>query len=237
MSIGENLFAIRTRIAQAESAAARAPGQVVLVAVSKFQSLSAIREAYAAGQRDFGENYVPDLVEKRVALADLADIRWHFIGHLQSRKAKDLVIPNTHGPNTHLLVHGLDSRSAVQRLDAAAREAGQRLPVLLQINIGGETSKSGVSAAEAAALGQTLVDAQGLDWRGLMTIPPPASDPINAAAGFRRLRQLRDRLSVDFHLPLPELSMGMSDDFEAAIAEGATLVRVGTAIFGARPEP
>lgn len=226
MSIAENLARVHARMAAAALSVGRAPQTVRLVAVSKTQPPSAIRAAYATGQRDFGENYVQEMLAKQDALRDLADICWHFIGHVQSRKTRDLARPS-------LWIHGLDSRSAIEKLDARCREAGLRLPVLLQINVGVEATKSGVTPEGAIELGRLLLRTQTLDWRGLMTIPPPLSgEPLRAL--FRHMRELRDRLSDALAHPLPELSMGMSADFELAIAEGATIIRVGTAIFGER---
>ncbi len=227
MNIAQRLAAVRAAVAAACERAGRPRDAVRLVAVSKTHAAEAIREAYAAGQRDFGENYVQELVAKRRALADLPGIRWHFIGHLQSRKARDLAFPQA-------FVHGLDSLSAIQKLDAAAREAGLRIPVLLQVNVGDETSKSGVAPEAAGDAARALAACGALSWEGLMTIPPAVANSEAARPFFRRLRALRDSLSQDFDRPLPELSMGMSGDFESAILEGATLVRVGTAIFGHR---
>lgn len=226
MSIGANLAAVRARIAAAARAAQREPAAVTLIAVSKLQPAAAIREAYAAGQRDFGENYVQELAEKRAALADLAGIRWHFIGHLQSRKARELA-------DGRITVHGLDSDSALTKLAATAAAAGTAVPVFIQVNIGDEEGKSGLAPEAVPAFAAQVAATRGLDWRGLMTIPP-AVDAEAARPYFRRMRALRDTLSTSFGRPLA-LSMGMSGDYEAAISEGADHVRVGTAIFGTRP--
>ncbi len=226
MNTAERLEAIRHRMATAATAAGRDPADVHLIAVSKRQPVEAIREAYMAGQRHFGENYLQELAGKQEALADLDDITWHFIGHVQSRKANEL-------SRRRAWVHGVDSESSIRRLQAAADARQAKLDVFLQINIAGEASKSGASVAEATRLGTLLHDSQGLAWRGLMTIPPEGS-PKETRHWFRELRLLRDRLAGEFHVALPDLSMGMSGDFETAIAEGATWVRVGTAIFGQR---
>lgn len=227
MSIAANLAAVRTRIAGAAQAAGRDAGSVTLVAVSKLQPAAAIREAYAAGQRDFGENYVQELAEKRAALADLTEIRWHFIGHLQSRKARELA-------DGRIVVHGLDSASALAKLAATAEAAGTAVPVFIQVNIGDEQSKSGLAPEAVPAFAAQVAGTPGLAWRGLMTIPPAVADAEAARPYFRRMRALRDTLSASFDRPLA-LSMGMSGDYEAAISEGADYVRVGTAIFGSRP--
>lgn len=225
MSIAANLASVQARIVAAAKAAGREPSGVQLVAVSKLQPVEAIREAYAAGQRHFGENYVQELAVKQAALADLNDLTWHFIGHLQSRKAKELC-------DGRIWIHGVDSPAAAQKLNARAAERAVIVPVFLQINIGGEASKSGVAPDEAAKAAGIFSTCPALAWKGLMTIPPPAEGEA-ARASFRRMRALRDTLSQTYGDSLA-LSMGMSADFEMAIAEGADYVRVGTAIFGER---
>ena len=211
---------VRARIAKAEVAAGRAPGSVRLVAVSKTKPSSAIREAYAAGQRDFGENYAQELAEKAVALADLADLRWHFIGHLQSNKAK-LVAPVAH------LVHAVDSASVASAL---AKRAPSRLRVLVEVNVAGEAEKHGVPPSAVGPLLTAIEAEPNLELAGFMTMPPHDLDATKRA--FADLVALRDQHGGAARLP--ELSMGMSDDLELAIAAGATMVRIGTAIFGAR---
>jgi pyridoxal phosphate enzyme (YggS family) len=197
---------------------------VRLVAVSKTKPASAVREAYAAGQRDFGENYAQELAEKAEQLADLPDIRWHFIGHLQSNKAK-LVAPIAH------LVHTIDSPSLARELAKRAEKLGrERLRVLVEVNVGGEAQKHGTQPDELAKLLDAVAAEQNLLLQGLMTIPP--HDLVEARRAFERLAELRDRHGGPTRLP--ELSMGMTDDLEVAVACGATIVRVGTAIFGAR---
>jgi PLP dependent protein len=228
MTIAARLQTVREHIAAATLRAGRMPQDVRLVAVSKLQPAAAIREAYAAGQRDFGENYVQEMVEKRAALADLADIRWHFIGHVQSRKAKELVLPDT-------LVHGVDSISAIRKLSAQALDRDLTVPVLLQVNPLAESTKAGATLDELDELCAGLVESRGLDWQGLMAIAPHTEDVAALRGFFRRVRELRDSLAGRWQRPLAELSMGMSDDMPYAIEEGATWVRVGTAIFGQRP--
>lgn len=225
MSIAKNLAAVRDRIARAATAASRSPDDVRLVAVSKTKPASAIREAYEAGQRDFGENYAQELAAKAAELADLVEIRWHFIGYLQSNKAK-LVAP------VAWMVHTVDTPSLAKELGkrVAKHEARDRLPVLVEVNVGGEPQKHGVTAARLTEVLEA-VDAQpSLELRGLMTMPP--NDLEGARRAFEALGSLRKLHGG--RARLPELSMGMSDDLEVAIACGSTMVRVGTAIFGAR---
>lgn len=224
-TIAQRLARVRQSIEQAARQAGRDPNSVTLVAVSKTKPVECIREAYEAGQRDFGENYVQELQLKADALKDLPGLRWHLIGHLQTNKVKR-VAPVAH------LVHSVDSEALVKELARRAEALARRMPVLVEINVGAEASKTGV-APEAAGRLVDLVQAQGaLALRGLMTIPPFTSDPADSRLYFERLRKLRDELGGEERLP--ELSMGMSHDYGYAIASGATLVRVGTAIFGER---
>jgi pyridoxal phosphate enzyme (YggS family) len=211
---------VRARIARAATRAGRDPASVRLGAVSKTKPAAAIREAYAAGQRDFGENYAQELDEKARSLADLPEVRWHFIGHLQSNN-ENLVAPVSH------LVHAVDSASLASAL---ARRAEHRLRVLVEVNVAGEAEKHGVAPAEVEPLLEAIEKEPNLELGGFMTMPP--HDLEAAKRAFEDLVKLRDRHGGAARLP--ELSMGMSDDLEIAIACGATLVRVGTAIFGAR---
>jgi pyridoxal phosphate enzyme (YggS family) len=226
VTIAESLAAVKARIARAAEACGRAPSSVKLVAVSKTKSPDAIREAYAAGQRAFGENYAQELEAKARALADLGDVEWHFIGHLQTNKAK-VVARVAH------VVHTVDSavlaREIAKRARAAAR--GAPIPVLVEVNVGAEPQKHGASPGELAEVIAAIRAEPALALRGLMTMPP-AGDLEKARRVFEALVTLRN-LHGGVAL-LPELSMGMTDDLEVAIACGATLVRVGTAIFGAR---
>jgi pyridoxal phosphate enzyme (YggS family) len=216
------LGTVRDRIAAAARRAGRSTAEIRLVAISKKQPLHKLREAYAAGQRDFGENYAQELVEKAQALADLPDIRWHFVGHLQRNKAK-LVAPLCE------LIHTVDS---VDLAETLLRRAGRgRVRCLVEVNLGDESQKGGVSAAETGALCQGLAALPRLSLEGLMCLPPLTGEPRDY---FRRLRELRDSIVHGLDLRLPELSMGMSEDFEAAIEEGATWVRLGTIVFGKR---
>lgn len=217
--IAARLGEVRERVALAARRSLRAPDSVRLVLASKTQPPEAIRASYDAGAREFGENYVQEALGKRVPLTDLASIRWHLIGHLQTNKARAAV-------ENFDLIHSLDS----QRLAAALAHARRTPPVavLIEVNLAAEETKSGVGPDEVEQLVET---ARGkLDVRGLMVIPPPG----DSRRYFVRLRELRDRLAASTGLGLSELSMGMTDDFEVAIEEGATIVRVGRAIFGER---
>ena len=230
-SVVKNLAAVRERIAAAARRAGRCPEEIALMAVSKTFPPEIIREAYHAGQRLFGENRVQEFADKAGALQQLADVEWHLIGHLQTNKAAKAA-------ELFSAVDSVDSLRLAERLNAAAEKAGKRLPALIEINVGGEAAKSGV-APDSAELDRLLAatpQLTALQFRGLMTIPPFTEDPQQARPYFRRLRELRDQIAAR-HLPavnLNVLSMGMSHDFEAAIEEGSTCVRVGTAIFGER---
>jgi len=226
--IAANLAAIRQRIAAAAAAAGRDPSAVRLLAVSKTFSADHVRAAYAEGQLDFGENKVQEALQKIEATADLP-IRWHLIGHLQSNKAKKAA-------TAFAAIHSVDSVDLVRRLDAAAVEGGARPDLYVQVDLAGETTKFGAPEADIPAIARAASECRAAVLRGLMLLPPWFDDPEQARPYFRRLRLLRDRLieeGID-HARLGELSMGMSHDFEVAIQEGATLVRVGTAIFGKR---
>jgi pyridoxal phosphate enzyme (YggS family) len=224
VSVERRLAAVRERIAQAAIRAGRDATDVKLVAVSKAQPPDTIRQAYAAGQRAFGESYAQELATKAEALAEL-DIEWHFIGHLQTNKAK-IVAKHAHE------VHSVGSEVLARELGKrVAREGRAALPVLIEVNVAREPQKSGASASELEAVIQAVRAEPSLALRGLMTVPPAGS--LDQAAGtFGALATLRN-LHGGPRL-LPELSMGMSGDFETAIACGSTCVRVGTAIFGAR---
>ena len=226
--IESHLAAIRSRIAAAAAAAGRTPTDVSLLAVSKTFGPDHVRAAYAAGQRDFGENKVQEALQKQEATADLA-IRWHLIGHLQSNKAKKAA-------PAFAAIHSVDSVELLRRIDAAAVEAGSAPDIYIQVDLAGEDTKFGAPEADAGAIARAAASCRAARLKGLMLLPPWFDDPELARPYFRRLRGLRDRLieeGIDAAL-LHELSMGMSHDFEVAIQEGATLVRVGTAIFGKR---
>lgn len=229
-SIAENWRTVRARVDAACTKAGRDPREVTLIAVSKMQAADAIRAALAAGATDFGENYAQELAAKRQELADVT-VTWHFIGRLQRNKAK-LVAGHV------ALVHAVDSVELGEELAKRAAQAGSPTqPVLLAVNIGGEDSKGGVTPEDALTIARGLGAVTGLRLDGLMTMPPPDDDPEASRGAFTALATLRDRLQDVFGAALPVLSMGMSGDFEVAIACGATHVRVGTAIFGARLGP
>jgi pyridoxal phosphate enzyme (YggS family) len=231
MSIAENIAAIRERMAAAARRAGRRPEAIALMAVTKTHPPERVREAHAAGLRLFGENRVQEFAGKAAALVSLADAEWHMIGHLQTNKA---------GKAAELFhaVDSVDSVKLAEKLDAAALALDRKLSVLIEINVGGESAKSGV-APDSRELEELLLAAprcEALQFRGLMTVPPFTDDPKGARPYFRKLRDLRDSIAAR-GLPAVEmdvLSMGMSHDFEVAIEEGSTCVRVGTAIFGER---
>ena len=229
MSVRENIAALQEQIAAAPKRSGRAPSEVALMAVTKKNPPERIREAYAAGLRLFGENRVQEFDAKAAALADLADAEWHMIGHLQTNKAAKAI-------DLFAAVDSVDSAKLAEKLDAAARKLNRRLPVLIEVNIGGEAAKSGVAphSPEWEALLLAAPRLEALEFYGLMTVPPPPRDAAEARRWFAELRELRDRLASATGLALSELSMGMTDDYPAAIAEGATIVRVGRAIFGER---
>ncbi len=231
MSIAANLASIQERITAAARRAGRDPNDIKLMAVSKTHPPGSIRDAYNAGQRLFGENRVQEFAAKAAALADLHSAQWHMIGHLQTNKAAKTV-------ELFRAVDSVDSLKLAEKLDAAARNLGTNLDVLIEIKVGGESAKSGV-ALNSPALEELLLAAPRLDalvFRGLMTVPPFTDDPEGVRPYFRKLRDLRDQIAAR-KLPavaMDQLSMGMSHDFEVAIDEGSTCVRVGTAIFGER---
>jgi len=224
-TIALNLQAVHARIERAARASGRAPGDVALVAVSKTFPAEYIAQAHAAGQRDFGENYVQEAVEKITQLRDLP-LTWHFIGPVQSNKTA-VIARHFHW------VHGVEREKIAQRLNDARPPELPPLAVCIQVNVSGEASKSGVNPGDEEALAAVIAGLPRLKLRGLMAIPEPTTDAALARRRFARLRELKDGLVARGHA-IDTLSMGMSDDLEAAIAEGATLVRVGTAIFGKR---
>ncbi len=231
MSILDNVAHTRERIAAAARRAQRQPEEIALMAVTKTFSAEPIREAYDAGLRLFGENRVQEFAGKAAALADLRGADWHMIGHLQSNKA---------GKAAELFtaVDSVDSLRLAQKISASAQQLGKKLSVLIEINVGGEEAKTGITP-ESSELEEILSAAPGLEhlvFGGLMTIPPFTVDPEGARPYFRRLREVRDQIAAK-RLPaihMDVLSMGMSHDFEVAIEEGSTCVRLGTAIFGER---
>lgn len=226
--IAARLAELRQRVDEAAARAGRAPGSVRILAVSKTKPPEAIRAAYAAGQREFGENYAQELAQKAEALRDLEDIRWHFIGRLQRNKAKQVV-------QWARSVHTVDRAELAAELGKRASAVGAVVQVLVEVNVSGEASKGGCAPDALGPVLAAVAAEPGLRAVGLMTIPPETEDPEGARPFFAALRALRDRHGGA--AALPELSMGMTHDFPVAIAEGATVVRVGTAIFGARARP
>lgn len=212
-------------MARAAQAAHRTPGDILLLAVSKTIPAERIAEAHAAGQRAFGENHAQEAVEKITVLVKLP-LEWHFIGPIQSNKTR--LIAQHFG-----WVHGVERETIAERLNAARPEGMAPLNVCIQVNVSGEASKSGVAPGYEAKLAEAIARLPRLRLRGLMAIPEPTADVTLQRRRFALLRELNDRLRARGHA-LDTLSMGMSDDFEAAILEGATIVRIGTAIFGAR---
>ena len=226
--IANNLAAVRERIAAAAVAAGRPPDDVRLLAVSKTFSADHVRAAWAAGQRDFGENKVQEALQKISETTEL-EIRWHLIGHLQSNKVKKAA-------PAFSAIHAIDSVELLRRVDAVAADAGAAPDLYIQVDLAGESTKFGAPEADVPAIARAAMDCRAAQLKGLMLLPPWFDDPEQARPYFRRLHELRDRLVEDGidGSRLRELSMGMSHDFEVAIQEGATLVRVGTAIFGKR---
>jgi hypothetical protein len=226
--IASNLAAVRERIGAAARAAGRSGDSIRLVAVSKTFPVEDVRAAYEAGQRDFGENKVQEGLQKIDQTAEL-EIRWHLIGHLQSNKARKA------GP-AFAAIHSIDSIDLLRRVDAAAADRGAAPEVLIQVDLAGESTKHGIPASDVAAIARAGGECRAARLSGLMLLPPWSEDPEVTRPYFRRLRELRDQLvteGIDAS-QLRELSMGMSHDYEVAIQEGATVVRVGTAIFGTR---
>jgi pyridoxal phosphate enzyme (YggS family) len=227
-SIAGRLQQVRQRLERAAVGAGRDPSSVLLVAVSKTFPASAVREAHAAGQRDFGENRVQEALQKISETADLP-IRWHLLGHLQANKARK-------AGQAFSVVQSVHSVEVLTKLDAAAAEAGRTLDLLIQVDLANEATKFGATPEEALPLFQAGTSCRAARIVGLMTLPPVPESPEDARPWFKRLREARDAWAAS-GVPagmLRELSMGMSGDFEVAVEEGATIVRVGTAIFGAR---
>jgi pyridoxal phosphate enzyme (YggS family) len=227
-SIADRLAEVRERIAAAARSAGRDPSSVRLVAVSKTFPIEAVRAAWLAGQRDFGENRVQEALQKIGASADL-QIRWHLLGHLQTNKARKAA-------QAFAVIQSVDSVDLLKRLDQAATEGGMRPELLVQVDLAREATKFGASLDEARRIFEAAAGSRAVRVTGLMTLPPLPDIPEDARPWFRQLRELRDSLRAG-GVPgamLEELSMGMSGDFEVAVQEGATMVRVGTSIFGSR---
>lgn len=228
MSIADRLTEVRSRIAAAARSAGRDPASVRLIAVSKTVPLPVIREAYDAGQRDFGENRVQEALQKVQTSSDF-EVRWHLLGHLQTNKARKAA-------TAFATIQSVDSLELLQKLDQAALEAGTAPDLLIQVDLAGETTKFGAAPVEVPRLFDAGAGLRAARVVGIMTLPPPPQSPEDARPWFRQLCDLRDRWLESGVPPamLREISMGMSGDFEVAVQEGATMVRVGTAIFGSR---
>lgn len=224
-TISNALQAVRERIARAAAQCGRAPEGIRLLAVSKTFGPDAIREAHDAGQRAFGESYVQEALPKMAALSEL-DLTWHFIGPLQSNKTSPIA-------QHFAWVHSVDRAKIAQRLSEQRPPALPALNICLQVNVSGEASKSGVAPAQLSALAESVAALPRIKLRGLMAIPAPTEDVAQQRAAFRAVRELFEQLNAQ-GLALDTLSMGMSHDLEAAIQEGATIVRVGSAVFGSR---
>jgi PLP dependent protein len=224
--IAANLEKIRERVARAAERAERRD-EILIIAVSKTFPAEAIRAAHDAGLRHFGENRIQEFEGKHAQVRGFVDSIWHFIGHLQSNKVQRAAYLFDR-------IDSVDSIALAEKIDAAAMAGDKKLPVLIEVRLSPEATKSGVSEAELPALAEAIGKLRFLELRGLMTIPPYADDPEQARPYFRKLRELRDGVSKQLGVALPVLSMGMSHDFEVAIEEGATEIRVGTALFGER---
>lgn len=228
LSIAENLERVRKQIAHAAAKAGRAVDEIELVAITKTHPPEKVREAVEAGQTLFGESRVQ---EARVKIPELpSNLHWHFVGHLQKNKVR-------HALPLFEFFHSVDSLPLAQEIDRIATDEGTRPRVLLEINVAGEGSKFGFSPDELREQMDALLALQRLSILGLMSIPPLADKAEASRRYFVQLRELRDRLQTEFHVDLPQLSMGMTNDYSVAVEEGATLVRVGTAVFGERSKP
>jgi len=227
MEIRDSLAGIHKRVEAAALACGRNPEEIKVVAVSKRFPVEKIIEANENGHSLFGENQVQEARDK-IALLEGRDIKWHLIGHLQSNKARIAA-------QCFDCIQTVDRPKIARRLDSLASEFGRDLAVLMQVNVGGEEQKAGIDPGDAPQLLAVIDECPNLRLQGLMTIPPYTEDPEDARNYFKTLREIRDTLNEGRGVPLQELSMGMSHDFEVAIQEGATIIRVGTAIFGQRP--
>lgn len=229
-ALAERLAAVRERLEQAARTTGRKPEDIRLIAVSKLHPAQNIRDVFALGQKCFGENYVQEALSKQDELSDLTDqgIEWHFIGRLQTNKAKDVT-------GRFALIHTVDSAKLAETLARRLPDHIKVQPVLLQVNIGNEPQKAGIAEEALPALAEAVLEIPRIQVQGLMCLPPFFDDGEAARPYFAQLRQLAEGLRERVGLPLPELSMGMSGDCIQAVEEGATIVRIGTDIFGPRP--
>jgi PLP dependent protein len=228
-SIADNIQSIRERIANAAAGCGRSPGEILLLAISKTFPVESISQAVQAGERQFGENRVQEAEGKIRYFKESQNLQWHLVGHLQSNKARLAA-------ELFDVIHSIDSIRLAQRLNQASREIGKTLSVLLQVDLGGEETKFGAESGQIREIASAISGLDGIRLDGLMTIPPYFEDPEKARPYFARLRELREMLESEQPgcLGQQHLSMGMSHDFETAIQEGATIVRIGTSIFGLR---
>ncbi|HFC98203.1 MAG TPA: YggS family pyridoxal phosphate-dependent enzyme [Thermosulfurimonas dismutans] len=227
-SVARRLALIRERVAEAALRKGRRPEEVKILGASKAQPPEKIREAVEAGLEILGENYVQEAEKKKTLLSDLP-VSWHLIGYLQKNKARKAL-------QLFDLIQTVDRPEIAQRLSRLAREMGRTLPVFIEVNLGGEETKAGIPPEKLLDLVRLVKDLPALDLRGLMTIPPYSPDPEDSRKFFRKLRELKEQIEDLYELTQPlELSMGMSHDYEVAVEEGATVIRIGTALFGPRP--
>ena len=230
-STAERYKEVRKRVADACKRADRKASEITIIGVTKTKSLPEIKEGVDAGIHDLGENYVQELMEKEEELADLKEtIRWHYIGHLQRNKAKYLV------PFVSM-IHSIDSERLAREVNKQGEKIGRKIPVLLQVNTSGESSKFGCYPGGAMTIAERMAEMEYLDMQGLMTLATFSDNSDIVRPMFRLLRDTRDLIADKTGLELAHLSMGMTNDFEIAIEEGATIIRIGTAIFGPRPKP
>lgn len=228
-AIVDNLGRVQQELSVALNRAGRQPGEVRLCAVSKRHSVEAILAARSGGQGTFGESYAQELVRKSEALHEhRSALSWHFIGHLQRNKVS-ILLPHVD------LIHGVDSERLARQIEKEAKKIDRTISVLLQVNTSGEESKFGCGPKEARGLAETIVELPHVELKGLMTLAARVENAEQARPMFRALARLRDEISRDLEISLPELSMGMSEDYHVAVEEGSTIVRIGTAIFGERP--
>ncbi len=227
-SVARRLALIRERVAEAALRKGRRPEEIKILGASKAQPPEKIREAVEAGLEILGENYVQEAEKKKALLSDLP-VSWHLIGYLQKNKARKAL-------QLFDLIQTVDRPEIAQRLSRLAQEMGRTLPVFIEVNVGGEETKAGILPEKVPDLVRLIKDLPALDLQGLMTIPPYSPDPEDSRKFFRKLRELKEQVEDFYELKHPlELSMGMSHDYEVAVEEGATLVRIGTALFGPRP--
>jgi pyridoxal phosphate enzyme (YggS family) len=224
----KNLEVVRERMTRAVAKSGRKSGDVRLLAVSKTKPIEMIQAALQMGQHDFGENYAQELRDKAAGIQD-SRIRWHFIGSLQRNKVKYLA-------GKVAMIHSIDSSSLIEEIDKRAKSLDVKVPILLEVKLSEEESKAGINPAGLVLLGEFALDHHRVELKGLMTMPPYFPDPEQSRPYYIRLRKIKEDLEKRLNQSLPELSMGMSGDFEVAIEEGATIVRVGTAIFGEREQ-